>query len=433
MRICRLAVTLVILAAIAGAANAQPSFNVKTYGATGNGTTDDYVAFHLAVLAASVKGGEIMVPVGTYVLGTRLAITSPGVTLVGEGPGASILLTNQPTGDVVAFGNVANRYDLCGGMRGLGIRSSVTRTAGAALTVDGCSRGQFQNLSLQTTGGDGIRFCPASGGTGLCSALYFSDISITIAGAFNGILVQGGNDRYFRAVHMGEAAGYVNAVGSRGINMQYSGGDWYTDVTSAQFEYGVLINPGNGQGVTWLHMINVLADQSIQGFRITSSPGAWIFGLTIQAPWATAPSTPNGRGIYIGAGSGILIENPRLLNCGGHGIEIAGGTSIKILGGLITQSGLASPGNYDGINVNSGASNFQIVGVTSGCGGLCNNPPFQRYGINIGFGSDNFLVQGNDLTGNLTDGVLVAPGASATRRFIGNLPYNATLERASSP
>jgi hypothetical protein len=433
MRTCRLAATLVILAAIAGAANAQPSFNVKTFGATGNGTTDDYQAFHLAVVAASVKGGEIMVPVGTYLLGTRLAITSPGVTLVGEGPGASILLTNQPTGDVVAFGNVAGAYNYCGGMRGLGIRSNVTRTGGAAVTVDGCAQGQFQNLSLQTTGGDGIRLCPASGGTGLCSVLYFSDIAITISGAFNGILSQGGNDRYFRAVHMGEAPGFVNAAGSRGINLQYSGGDWFTDITCAQFEYGVLMNPGSGQGVTWLHMINVLADQSIQGFRIASSPGGWIFGLTIQAPWATSPTTPNGRGIYIGSGSGILIENPRLLNNGGHGIEIAGGTSIKIVGGLITQSSLASPGNYDGINVNSGASNFQIVGVTAGCGGLCNNPPFQRYGINIGFGSDNFLVQGNDFTGNLVDGVLVAPGASATRRFIGNLPYNATLERASSP
>jgi hypothetical protein len=436
MRRLRIVVCLAILTAMTTIAHAQPSFNVKNppYNAAGNGITDDTAAFRAAILAASAHGGEIMVPAGTYLVSGSLAITAPGVTLVGEGPGASVLLTNQATGDVVAFGNVATPFNQCGGMRGLGIRSSVTRTAGSALTVDGCADGQFQNLLFQTTGGDGIHLCPASGMNGLCSVLFFNDTVINLSGAFSGLLVQGGNDRYFRAVHMGTFTPWI--TGSRGINIQASGGDWYTDVTANQFEYGVLINPGPGQGVTWLHMINVLTDQSHQGFRITGSPGAWVFGLTIQAPWATGATNPNSatnRGIFINFGSNIVIENPRVLNSGGHGIEIAGGTSVKVAGGFVANNSSASPGNYDAINVNSGASNFQIIGVSAGCGGLCGNPPSQRYGVSIGAGSDNFLVQGNDFTGNGTGDVQVSAGASATRRFLGNLPYNATLEKASSP
>jgi hypothetical protein len=436
MRCFRAATFLAILAAIAASANAQPSFNVKNppYNAAGNGVTDDTAAIRAAIAAASVKGGEIMVPAGTYLVSGTLAVTSPGVTLVGEGPGASVLRTNQTTGDVVTFGNVANRFSPCGGMRGLAVQSSVARTAGAALTVDGCQMGQFQNLLLQTNGGDGIHLCPSSSSSSLCSVLFFSDMQINIAGAFTGILVQGGNDRYFRAVHIGITTPWI--TGSRGINLQMSGGDWFTDVSANQFQYGVLINPGPNQGVAWLHMINVLADQSAQGFRITAAPGALIFGLTIQAPWATgstSPNSTNNRGIYISAGQGIVIENPRVVNSGGHGIEIAGGTSIKIVGGFIVNSSYASPGNYDAINVNSGASNFQIIGVSAGCAGLCGFPASTRYGLSIGAGSDNFLVQGNDFTNNFAGDVLVTPGASATRRFLGNMPYNKALEQASSP
>lgn len=133
-------------------------------------------------------------------------------------------------------------------------------------------------------------------------------------------------------------------------------------------------------------------------------------------------------GFYIGAGAGVLIENPRVMNNGGHGIEIAGGTGVKILGGFISANSQQSPGSFDAINVSAGASGFQVIGTTAG--GIGTVP--QRYGINVGAGSDNFLVEGNDFTGaNIA--VQVTPGASSTRRFTGNLPYNSALEKASSP
>ena len=49
-------------------------FNVKNYGATGNGSTDDTTAIQTAMDAAGVLGGSVYIPIGTYTLSS--AITS---------------------------------------------------------------------------------------------------------------------------------------------------------------------------------------------------------------------------------------------------------------------------------------------------------------------------------------------------------------------
>ena len=62
--------------------------DVKTYGAVGNGVTNDTAAFNAALKSlADAGGGTCLVPKGTYVISAS-GITSPvksGVHLVGEG------------------------------------------------------------------------------------------------------------------------------------------------------------------------------------------------------------------------------------------------------------------------------------------------------------------------------------------------------------
>jgi len=74
---------LVILSAVFGAqfsARAQTGIddvNVKSYGATGNGTTDDTVAFQNAIAAAMAgKNNGIYVPMGQYVISSTLTISN---------------------------------------------------------------------------------------------------------------------------------------------------------------------------------------------------------------------------------------------------------------------------------------------------------------------------------------------------------------------
>lgn len=60
--------------------------NVKNFGATGDGTTDDYQSFADALSFMNTNALKVLyVPKGDYVLGTQLTIDDNGVTIMGDG------------------------------------------------------------------------------------------------------------------------------------------------------------------------------------------------------------------------------------------------------------------------------------------------------------------------------------------------------------
>eukprot|EP00050_Salpingoeca_kvevrii_P014100 m.32637 g.32637 ORF g.32637 m.32637 type:complete len:334 (-) comp5558_c0_seq2:3218-4219(-) len=62
---------------LAAGGSALPVFNVRDYGAKGDGSTDDTGAFAAALsAAATASGGEVFVPTGRYLLAGTLAIPS---------------------------------------------------------------------------------------------------------------------------------------------------------------------------------------------------------------------------------------------------------------------------------------------------------------------------------------------------------------------
>ena len=76
------------------------NYNVRTYGAAGDGKTDDTASIQAAITAALAGGGGIVsIPAGNYVVSTGIVLTEPvpddslgRVSIVGEGSGASQLL-----------------------------------------------------------------------------------------------------------------------------------------------------------------------------------------------------------------------------------------------------------------------------------------------------------------------------------------------------
>ena len=74
-----------------------PFFNVKAYGATGNGTTDDTASIQRAVDAAlSAGGGIVYLPAGRYLLKGTVAISRMDlVSLVGAGMGTNLLVDSN--------------------------------------------------------------------------------------------------------------------------------------------------------------------------------------------------------------------------------------------------------------------------------------------------------------------------------------------------
>jgi hypothetical protein len=70
-------------------------FNVKEFGATGDGTTDDTDAIQDAIDAAAVAGGVVFFPPGTYLIGNLTGASN--IHLRGAGAGATTLLYNGAT------------------------------------------------------------------------------------------------------------------------------------------------------------------------------------------------------------------------------------------------------------------------------------------------------------------------------------------------
>src|ERR1700674_2175656 len=401
------------------------TYNVKdpTYGALGDGVTNDTAAIQAAITAAGIAGGgTVYIPEGTYKIST-LTSTALGVYIMGAGNNATTLTSTATTGDIIAFGNISSAYTPCGGLRNVAIKSSVTRTSGAALTIDGCQNGWFEGLFIAPTHGDGIHIAPTNH---LAANLFIRDSIINLTGnGFVGILIQGGNDRFIRSLSIDGGLG----TGGAAIEIQNSGGDWVTDTETARFDYGVWINPGTGQSVTWGNMYNVLADtNNINGIRIAATGSGSISAETFTSVWTSTngPGVATGRGIYIGGGAaGLTFIAPRVINNGGHGIEIAGSTGITISGARVSSNGQAASNTYDAINVNSSVGFFRIQNSDLPGAGASFSAG-QRYGVNIAAGSDNYMVTGNDLTGNMSGGVFNAPGLAATRKVCGNLPFDAT-------
>src|SRR5258708_7629268 len=65
--------------------NLSAVFNIKSYGALGNGATDDSASIQSAINAAQTNGGVVYFPVGTYLVGTSPTVSTGKIILAGDG------------------------------------------------------------------------------------------------------------------------------------------------------------------------------------------------------------------------------------------------------------------------------------------------------------------------------------------------------------
>lgn len=95
----------IVTAASGGGGSSWPVINVKDYGATGDGTTDDSAAIQAAIDdVGPTYGRTIYIPKGVYYLGTGLVATNAQIQFVGQGhPGVSsefsLAVTDFKVGD----------------------------------------------------------------------------------------------------------------------------------------------------------------------------------------------------------------------------------------------------------------------------------------------------------------------------------------------
>ncbi|MBS1863009.1 MAG: hypothetical protein JSS68_15010 [Actinobacteria bacterium] len=120
-------------------ASGVPVFNVKTYGARGDGLTDDASAINAAITAAAVSGGTVVLPAGTYIIGSPLLMKEL-VTLQGSGINATTLKAKGATAvNVIRTAN----YEAEGG---------TPRWAIERLTIDGNKSGGATGRGIDVDG-----------------------------------------------------------------------------------------------------------------------------------------------------------------------------------------------------------------------------------------------------------------------------------------
>lgn len=88
-------------------------FNVKdpTYGATGDGSTDDTSAINAAFTAAAVNGGVVLFPPGTYRI-TDSIVMAENTSLWGTGPNSTIITMDHASNTFVTWSGSAGIGDL---------------------------------------------------------------------------------------------------------------------------------------------------------------------------------------------------------------------------------------------------------------------------------------------------------------------------------
>lgn len=140
--------------------------NAVDYGAKFDGSTDDASALQAAIGAAVSANKPLVLPAGTAIVGTPLAISAP-VTLVGSGRDLTVLKAGNGLNDYV--------IKFSGGSAGVGIvaahfsdfsidGNSANQTAGGGILAVGAVQNTFERLHLTSCYNWGLELGPITGG-----------------------------------------------------------------------------------------------------------------------------------------------------------------------------------------------------------------------------------------------------------------------------
>jgi len=157
------------------------SYNVTSYGATGNGSTDDTSAIQKAVnAAAAAGGGTVYVPAGTYIISPSTQVVMKSNTKLNLASGAT-LKAKSSSGSfttVILINNVSN-VSVTGG-KIVGDRTSgATGSENKGITVLGSNNVTISGVAVSNFRGDGIYVGAGwSGGQNYCGNMVINNFTI---------------------------------------------------------------------------------------------------------------------------------------------------------------------------------------------------------------------------------------------------------------
>lgn len=394
--------------------------NVKDYGAIGNGSVDDTAAIQTTIAAASVSGGIVFFPPGTYKITSGLTITTSGVSLVGAGAGASIIQT--PSGkEGVAMLIIGDGVNTCADVRisDLQFLGVTQKTANAAIKLQKCFRTHLERLRMQNQY-RGIHVYNSTG-------TWISSTDLRDSSE-NGIVYEStlgnGFDCYLTNVLADNPV-----VSNNGSGILWLGGENFV-IHNCDFEHyvtGFNAAPPTGQQCRFGFFSAAEFDTcSDNGIKITNQSGGDVVGLTFTTCWS---GTATNYGVLVdGGGSGVLqgvrFVGHKSLHNGLAGFRLAAGLDIVLSNCDIVGNSQTSANSRSGIEIASGmtSGSFSIIGCRSSNGWQQGNT--QSNGINFDSGTyTSGQIVDCDLRNN-TNNALALNGATGTLHIANNQGHN---------
>jgi len=297
----------------------QDVLNVKSYGAAGDGATDDYEALQDAIDAASAAGGgALYLPQGRYLVSKALVWAS-GVSLIGDGERLSILQVTDPDQDCIAGTDVHSvtieKVQLSGPGRGTGTGIRFTRHEAPAL-----SGITVRETLVQSFGGDGI-YCHS------LAASTLQRVQARTCGGF-GFHIENPQETVF-----GSASTSLISCTSHACVL---GGFWLEGLSySAVTACGVLESPTGFRlnSCTGVNLTSCGAEQCTTGLIVYGGTSSTVSGFVTKSSDGTSVKVDGGAsGIVL---SGVVEVSPAttatacLKTTSGTAVTVLGLTAVK--------------------------------------------------------------------------------------------------------
>ncbi len=416
---------LLVNVAMIGAGNGL-YVNAKDYGATGNGSTDDYPSLQAALNVVAVAGkGALFIPAGTYMLSQDLVVPS-NCLILGAGRGSTLK---------AAVNSLTNCLKL----------SSVSHCMIANLQIDG-NKANVQQIGIQYVSLSGI--------------LITNSDDITITGCYihdcyvSGIMANGGctnlvisnnrlvacfdNQIYVRAQNLSPytPCSYVTLTGNICSGGSYSGiqvlGSSYVAITgNTCYSNGPTAAQGDGIGSEGGSHItitgNTCYNNGVQGIhiRFTNEVGTnqQSSHIVVSGNECYGHTSGNGDagGISVDDTDDIVVSG-NVIYGNQFGLNINGGSGMgvshcQIIGNDIrnnTNTGLRlTPGSgseyvlQDNYVADSGADNLYTTAPVIIQGGVFARAATNKEGIHLASGSNNSVIDGTLIYDNPDNGILM--------------------------
>jgi hypothetical protein len=164
--------------------------NVMSYGATGNGTTDDTAAIKNAMAAVPANGGTVYFPPGSYLISSTLTVSTTGTTFQGDGWGSQIRYDGTVvTPAINASANIRVNA------RWLRLSQTNATTTGVAIDASNFNMSVLEMLLIDGGGASGV--APNTGILMNASTCHYNQVRacrISYGGASSkGISITGGS------------------------------------------------------------------------------------------------------------------------------------------------------------------------------------------------------------------------------------------------